>query len=67
MLAKQFFYVIFFFVNRYGLDVIGTVAFGLDVNCIDDPEHSFRQIEKCVNNGDLINTVRSIGSFLCPE
>lgn len=49
------------------MDVVGTVGFGLDVNSIDDPNHSFREIEKQVTNGDFINRVRLIGAFFCPK
>lgn len=49
------------------MDVIGTVGFGLDVNTLDDPNHKFREIEKQVNAGELLNRIRLIGSFFCPK
>lgn len=49
------------------MDVIGTVGFGLDVNCIDNPEHPFRMIERGVNNTRMISTIRWFGWFMCPE
>lgn len=52
---------------RFAVDVVGTVSFGLDVNTIDDECHLFRSIEKTVNNGEFVNSIRTIGSFLCPE
>ncbi|XP_055326009.1 probable cytochrome P450 6d5, partial [Sitodiplosis mosellana] len=55
------------FTVRYGMDVIGTVGFGLDVNSIDDPNHSFREIENQVSNGYFSNRVRLIGAFFCPK
>lgn len=57
-----------FFSNlRFAMDVIGTVGFGLDVNTLDDPNHKFREIEKQVNAGELLNRIRLIGSFFCPK
>lgn len=52
---------------RYAMDVIGTVGFGLDVNSVDNPDDSFRETEKLVNNGQLINRIRLFGAFLCPK
>lgn len=51
---------------RYSLDVVGTVGFGLDVNTIDNVNDSFREIEKRVNNGEIINRIRLMGAFFCP-
>lgn len=51
---------------RFALDVVGTVAFGLDVNTLENPDDSFRDMEKLVNNGQIINRIRLIGAFLCP-
>lgn len=55
------------FYRRYALDIVGTVSFGLDVNTIEDGTHLFRTIEKKVNNGEFINSIRTVGAFLCPE
>ncbi|XP_031626617.1 probable cytochrome P450 6d5 [Contarinia nasturtii] len=52
---------------RFGLDVIGTVAFGLDVNTLDNPNDPFRDMERNVNNGQIINRIRLIGAFFCPK
>lgn len=49
------------------MDVIGTVGFGLDVNSLEEPNHSFREIEKHVSSGALRNRIRLIGSFFCPK
>lgn len=53
--------------HRFAVDVVGTVSFGLDVNTIDDGSHEFRTIEKTVNNGEFVNSIRTVGTFLCPE
>ena len=48
------------------MDVVGTVGFGLDVNSVEDQDEPFREIEKLVNNGEIINRLRLIGAFFCP-
>lgn len=57
----------FFVCCRFSMDIIGTVGFGLDVNTLDDPNHSFREIEKQVTNGEMLNRIRTIGAFFCPK
>lgn len=52
---------------RFAMDVVGTVAFGLDVNTIDNSDDPFRELEKLVNNGEIINRIRLIGAFFCPK
>lgn len=49
------------------MDVVGTVAFGLDVNTIENADDPFRDMEKLVNNGEIINRIRLVGAFLCPK
>lgn len=55
------------FVFRYALDIIGTLSFGLNVNTLDNPSDKFRIMERNVNNGQFLNTIRLIGLFLCPK
>ncbi|XP_031639015.1 probable cytochrome P450 6d4 [Contarinia nasturtii] len=52
---------------RFAMDVIGTVGFGIDVNTIDEPNHSFRKIEEQISSGEFINRIRLIGAFFCPK
>lgn len=54
--------------NRYALDVIASVFFGLDVDTLGDPDHSFRTIERGLSNGPgfLANYVPVL-IFLCPK
>lgn len=47
--------------------MVGTVAFGLDVNTLENPDDPFREMEKLVNNGETINRIRLIGAFFCPK
>lgn len=55
------------FLTRFALDVVGTVAFGLDVNTLENPDDPFRDLEKLVNNGEIINRIRLVGAFMCPR
>lgn len=52
---------------RFAMDIVGTVSFGLNVNTIDSVDELYLKIEKTVNNGNFINSIRTIGTFLCPE
>lgn len=49
------------------MDVVGTVAFGLDVNSLENVDEPFRELERLVNNGEIINRIRLIGAFFCPK
>lgn len=53
--------------HRYALNVTGSVIFGIDVDTIKDPEHSFRAIEKRINCPDLINVIKGVSVFLYPK
>lgn len=55
------------FIFRFALDVVGRVGFGLDVNTLENPNDPFRDMEKLVNNGQIINRIRLVGAFLCPK
>lgn len=52
---------------RYSLNVIGSVIFGIDVDTISDPTHPFRTIDTRINNNNLINVIKSAGTFVCPK
>lgn len=54
-------------VERYTLNVIGSVIFGLDVDTISNPDDSFRAIEKRINNPALVYVVKGVSVFLCPK
>lgn len=60
-----YFLILFHF--RYALDIIGTVAFGMDVNTLQNPTNAFRTMEKRVNNGELHNVLRQTCIFLYPR
>lgn len=64
-----FFFLFFLCVynSRYALDIIGSVAFGMDVNTLENPDNAFRKMEKRVNNGELFNVLRQTLIFLYPR
>lgn len=56
-----------FFEFSYGMDVIGTIGFGLDVNSIENPNEPFRRIDEEIRNGAFVSRIRLIGGFFCPK
>uniref|UniRef100_A0A182PZ01 Uncharacterized protein n=1 Tax=Anopheles epiroticus TaxID=199890 RepID=A0A182PZ01_9DIPT len=54
-------------VSRYVLDVVASVFFGFEANCLQDPNDAFRVALLDLNNPDsFLNNIRSTGVFLCP-
>lgn len=53
--------------RRYSLNVIGSVIFGVEADTINDPDHTFRTIEKRILNTDLFNRITGVSVFLCPK
>lgn len=53
--------------DKYALNIIASVGFGLDVDTLADPHHEFLQIEKIVNGPGLLNSARLAFAFLCPS
>lgn len=51
---------------RYALDIIGSVAFGIEPNTLENPDNAFRVMEKRVNNGETLNVIRQTLIFLYP-
>lgn len=52
--------------RRYGLDCIAPVLFGLDVDTIEDGQHTFRLIEHYANNHRYFYNLVPALVFLCP-
>lgn len=52
---------------RYTTNVIASVAFGLDINCIDNPDTPFRKYGRKVFEFNFKNGVRGAISFLFPK
>lgn len=56
------------FSSRYALDVIASVFFGLDVDTLGDPDHSFRTIEVLTRSSQgFIENIIPVLTFLCPK
>lgn len=56
------------FTSRYALDVIASVFFGLDVDTLGDPDHSFRTIERDLGTGSgFLAKYIPVLIFLCPK
>ncbi|XP_053661963.1 cytochrome P450 6d3-like [Anopheles marshallii] len=54
-------------VSRYVLDVVASVFFGFESNCLHDPDDPFRVALRDFNNPEsFLNNIRSTGVFLCP-
>ncbi|XP_049285382.1 cytochrome P450 6d3-like [Anopheles funestus] len=53
--------------SRYVLDVIASVFFGFETNCLRDPSDPFIKVLHDVNNpNSFMNNIRSAGVFVCP-
>lgn len=53
--------------DRYSLNIIVNVSFGINVDTIGYPDHEFTHIEKIVNGPGLLNSARLVFAFLCPS
>uniref|UniRef100_A0A182IWP3 Uncharacterized protein n=1 Tax=Anopheles atroparvus TaxID=41427 RepID=A0A182IWP3_ANOAO len=52
---------------RYVLDVIASVFFGCESDCLHNPDDPFRQVLRDLNGqAGFLNNIRSAGVFLCP-
>lgn len=49
---------------RYNTNVISSVAFGIDNDCINEPDHIFRKISAQFFEPTLINTAKEVLTFL---
>uniref|UniRef100_A0A182VRM4 Cytochrome P450 n=1 Tax=Anopheles minimus TaxID=112268 RepID=A0A182VRM4_9DIPT len=53
--------------SRYVLNVVASVFFGFEANCLADPNDPFVQALHDVNNpSSFMNNIRSAGVFMCP-
>lgn len=60
-------FIFFILPLRYALDIIASVAFGLDVNTLANPDNYFRKMESRINNGEIVNVLRQTFIFLYPK
>ncbi|KFB45126.1 AGAP008219-PA-like protein [Anopheles sinensis] len=52
---------------RYVLDVVASVFFGFEANCIRNPDDPFRDALRDLNNPDsFVNNIRNAAVFICP-
>lgn len=54
-------------VTRYTTDVIASVIFGYDIDCINVPENDFSRIGRILILPKGINACRTIAVFVCPK
>uniref|UniRef100_A0A182QPV1 Cytochrome P450 n=1 Tax=Anopheles farauti TaxID=69004 RepID=A0A182QPV1_9DIPT len=53
--------------SRYVLDVVASVFFGFEANCLQNPGDAFRTALLDVNNTEsIVSNIRTTGVFLCP-
>uniref|UniRef100_A0A182LXM8 Cytochrome P450 n=1 Tax=Anopheles culicifacies TaxID=139723 RepID=A0A182LXM8_9DIPT len=54
-------------ISRYTLDVVASVFFGFEANCLQNPDDPFRVALLDLNNPEsFLNNIRMTGVFLCP-
>lgn len=54
------------FVFSYGIDIIASTIFGLDVDSFTQPDNELRRISKKVTDNTAENILRGTTSFLYP-
>uniref|UniRef100_A0A182J4X2 Cytochrome P450 n=1 Tax=Anopheles atroparvus TaxID=41427 RepID=A0A182J4X2_ANOAO len=53
--------------SRYVLDVIASVFFGFEADCIHNPDDPFRDALRDLNNpASFVNNIRNASVFICP-
>lgn len=52
---------------QYATNVIASVAFGIDINCIEEPNTPFRKFGRKIFEPNLRNGLRFLGVFIFPE
>lgn len=52
---------------RFTINIISSVAFGIDNDCINEPEHIFRKISAKIFEPNLKNGIRGLFSLLAPD
>lgn len=53
--------------NRFVVDVLASVAFGLEVNTIENPNHEFATVGRRLNDKSFISAMRGAAIFICPK
>ena len=52
---------------RYGTNIISSVAFGIDNDCINDPDHIFRKMGGKFFETTFMNGIRNLLTFAAPK
>lgn len=53
--------------GRFTTDVIGTVAFGLNCNSLENPDSEFRKYGKMVFDNSFFDNLRNMGQLIAPD
>lgn len=53
--------------NRFVVDILASVAFGMEVNTIENPNHDFATVGRRLNDKSFINGMRAAATFICPK
>ncbi|CRL03688.1 CLUMA_CG016217, isoform A [Clunio marinus] len=51
---------------RFNINIISSVAFGIDNDCINEPKHFFRQMSAKIFDPNLMNGLRALITLLAP-
>lgn len=52
--------------NRFAIDIIASVIFGIEVDSFLDPNNMFRNATLAVTSSNIIGNIRAASAFLCP-
>lgn len=55
------------FVTRFVIDIIASVAYGIDIDSFKNPKNDFKVIATDSTSPSFFNNVRGAGIFLCPK
>lgn len=54
--------------SRYMLNVIGSIFFGIEVDCLKDSHHQFRKVSQLfIENRSIKSAIANVGIFMCPS
>lgn len=53
--------------NRYAIDIIASVIFGVEIDSFKDPDNIFRKAISGVTSNSIIDNIRAASAFLCPS
>lgn len=53
--------------SRQSINIVSSVGFGIDIDCINDPKHAFNKVSAKINGKSLKHTAVGIGWLYIPE